>query len=117
MLGLNNSLKVFLAVEPVDLRKSFNGLYSEVLNRLEEDPCSGALFVFTNKRRNRIKTLYWDRTGLWIAMKRLEKGCFSWPKSVPEKNGQKLKLAPEALGLLLDGIELKDACKKAWYQR
>ena len=65
MFGLSNSVRVFLAVEPVDLRKSFNGLHGIVLNRLDEDPCSGALFVFTNRRRNRIKTLYWDLCGVY----------------------------------------------------
>ena len=94
MFGLSNSLRVFLAVEPVDLRMSFNGLHGVVLDRLEEDPCSGALFVFTNKRRSRIKTLYWDGTSLWVAIKRLEQGCFTWPKGVGVN--EKLELAPDA---------------------
>jgi len=115
MLGLNGSLRVFLAVEPVDLRKSFNGLYSIVLDRLEEDPCSGALFVFTNKRRNRVKTLYFDGTGMWVMIKRLEEGRFTWPKGVGG-NG-KLDLAPEALSLLLDGVDLRQGSLKPWYQR
>lgn len=118
MLGLNHALKVFLAVEPVDLRKSFNGLYAVVLDRLREDPCSGALFVFTNKRRTRIKSLYWDGTGLWVMVKRLEQGCFSWPKGLPaDGDGRKMKLAPEALALLLDGVDLKQGSFKPWYQR
>ena len=117
MLGVNHSLKVFLAVEPVDLRKSFNGLHGLVLGQLQEDPCSGALFVFTNKRRNRIKTLLWDGTGMWVAIKRLEKGGFSWPKGLPEQDSGKLSLSPEALGLLLNGIDLKQGSLKPWYQR
>lgn len=115
MFGLNPSLRVFLAVEPVDLRKSFNGLHGVVLDRLREDPCSGALFVFTNKRRNRVKTLYFDGTGMWVAIKRLEQGRFSWPKGVGSKG--KLALAPEALALLLDGVDLKQGSLKPWYQR
>ena len=115
MFGLNPSLRVFLAVEPVDLRKSFNGLHGVVLDRLREDPCSGALFVFTNKRRNRVKTLYFDGTGMWVAIKRLEQGRFSWPKGVGAKG--KLALAPEALALLLDGVDLKQGSLKPWYQR
>ena len=115
MFGLSNSVRVFLAVEPVDLRMSFNGLYGVVLDRLEEDPCSGALFVFTNKRRSRIKTLYWDGTGLWVAIKRLEQGCFTWPRGVGVN--EKLELAPEALALLLDGVDLKQGSFKPWYQR
>jgi len=115
MLGLNGSLRVFLAVEPVDLRKSFNGLYGIVLDRLKEDPCSGALFVFTNKRRNRIKTLYWDGTGMWVMIKRLEEGRFTWPKGIGASG--KLELAPEALSLLLDGVDLRQGSLKPWYQR
>lgn len=117
MLGLNHSLKVFLATEPVDLRKSFEGLHGVVLSKLHEDPCGGALFVFTNKRRNRIKTLYWDGTGMWVAIKRLEQGGFSWPKGLPEQDGGKLSLSPEALSLLLDGVDLRQGSLKPWYQR
>ena len=62
-----------LAVKPVDMRKSFNGLWSEASEQLKEDPFSGALFVFTNKRRDRIKVLYWDGSGVWICAKRLAK--------------------------------------------
>jgi len=115
VLGLSGSLRVFLAVEPVDLRKSFNGLHGVVLDRLKEDPCSGALYVFTNRRRNRIKTLYWDGTGMWVMIKRLEQGCFTWPTGVGES--EKLALAPEALALLLDGVDLKQGSLKPWYQR
>ena len=64
MLSLTGSLRVFLAVEPVDLRKSFNGLHTVVLDQLGEEPSSGALFVFTNRRRTLIKTLYWDGMGV-----------------------------------------------------
>lgn len=115
MFGLSHSVRVFLAVEPVDLRMSFNGLHGVVLERLKEDPCSGALFVFTNRRRNRIKTLYFDGTGMWVAVKRLEEGCFSWPKGVD--GSSKLRLAPEALALLLDGVDLRGARMRPWYQR
>lgn len=115
MFGLNSSIRVFLATQPVDLRKSFNGLHGVVLDRLSENPCSGALFVFTNRGRNRIKTLYWDGTGMWVAIKRLEKGTFSWPQGVGAAD--KLELAPEALALLLDGVDLKQGSFKPWYQR
>jgi transposase len=117
MFSLSGSLRIFLAVESVDLRKSFNGLHEVVLNQLREDPCSGGLFVFTNKRRNRIKTLYWDGTGMWVMIKRLEKGCFTWPQGVPDSGKEKLELAPEALALLLDGVDLKQGSFKPWYQR
>ncbi|QBG46010.1 transposase [Verrucomicrobia bacterium S94] len=116
MLSLTGSLRVFLAVEPVDLRKSFNGLHTVVLEQLKEDPCSGALFVFTNRRRTLIKSLYWDGTGMWVMIKRLEQGRFTWPKGVTGDD-KKLELAPESLSLLLDGVDLRRGSLKPWYQR
>lgn len=116
MLSFTGSLRIYLAVQPCDMRKSFNGLYALVIDRLKDDPLSGALFVFTNKRRNRLKILYYDRTGLWILAKRLERGTFTWPKPI-EGQPEKLKLAPEALAMLTDGIDLRDGLRRPWYQR
>jgi transposase len=116
MLSFTGSLKVYLATEPVDLRKSFTGLYAVTSQVLKERPESGALFVFTNKRRNRVKILNFDGTGLWVMIKRLEKGTFSWPKGVDVEDG-KLSLSPEALALLLDGVDMKNGKFRPWYQR
>ena len=116
MLSFAGSLKVFVAVDPCDLRKSFDGLHALVTERLQESPQTGALFVFTNRRHNRLKILFWDRTGLWVCTKRLEQGTFSWP--APATAGAaKLALTPEALTLLTDGVDLRDAKLRAWYQR
>jgi transposase len=117
MLTFSGSLRIFLALEPCDMRKSFNGLHALVSERLNEDPLCGALFVFTNKPRTRLKILYWDGTGLWILAKRLEKGRFSWPKSAQSGDILKLKLAPEALAMLTDGIDLRQGLRRAWYER
>lgn len=115
MLTFPGSLKIYVAIEPCDMRKSFNGLYALAEDKLQSDPKSGALFVFTNKRRNRIKILYFDGSGLWVMAKRLEQGTFSWPK--PSRSGQeKLTLTPEALAMLTDGIDLRDGCRRAWYE-
>ena len=115
MLSFTGSLKVYLAIQPCDMRKSFNGLQSVVTEHLKADPLDGALYVFTNKRRNRLKILYFDRTGLWVLATRLEAGTFSWPKSID--GGTSLKLAPEALAMLTDGVDLRDGVSKPWYQR
>ena len=114
MLTFSSSQRIYLAVEPVDMRKQFNGLWAMAAEQLQEDPFGGALFVFTNKERDRVKILCWDGTGVWVAAKRLEKGRFSWPAM----NGSaKVSLEPAALTMLLAGIDLKDGCKKAWYER
>ena len=82
MLSFTGSLKVFIAVEPIDMRAGVNTLSALVTGRLKETAQSGALFVFTNKRRRLIKVLYWDGTGMWMMTKRLEQGTFFWPRAV-----------------------------------
>jgi len=114
MLSFHAQLKVFVATAPCDLRASFNGLWAAAQESLGEDPRGGALFVFGN-RRNRIKLLYFDGTGVCVLAKRLEKGTFHWPVSAGEPNA-KLRLAPQALQLLLDGVDLKDGGRRAWYE-
>jgi transposase len=116
MLSFTGSLKVFVALEPCDLRKGFNGLEGAIRERLGEDPRSGALFVFSNRRHTRLKILYWDGTGLWLLIKRLEKGTFAWPMP-SDVNGVKLRLVPEALAMLTDGIDLRGARLRPWYER
>ena len=116
MLSFTGGLRVFLAVEPCDMRKGFEGLHALVGERLKEDVRGGALFVFTNKRHTRLKGLYFDGTGLWLLTKRLEAGTFAWPKS--EDNGSaKLSLRPEAFAMLTDGIDLRGAKMRPWYAR
>ena len=112
MLSFQAHLKVFVATAPCDLRASFNGLWSAAQERLGEDPKSGALFVFGNRRHNRIKLLYFDGTGLCLMAKRLERGTFHWPQSAAEPN-EKLRIAPQAWQLLLDGLDLKDGARRA----
>lgn len=114
MFTFGATQRIYLAVEPVDMRKQFNGLWALAAEKLREDPFTGALFVFTNKDRDRVKILSWDGTGVWVAAKRLEKGRFSWPVA---QGLTKIDLEPAALSMLLSGIELRDGCKKAWYQR
>lgn len=112
---LTHSLKVCLAVEPCDLRKSFDSLSAVVRNQLAADPLSRTVYVFLNRARNRIKLLYWDGSGLWVMAKRLEKGRFSRPDGLAASGG-KIRLRPEALEMLLSGIELRDGMRRAWYE-
>lgn len=74
MLPFPAGFKIYLAVEPVDMRKQFNGLWALAGEKLREDPKSGSVFGFCNKDRDRVKLLYWDGTGVWVMAKRLEKG-------------------------------------------
>jgi transposase len=115
MLPFSSSMRIFLALEPVDMRKQFNGLWAAATEQLGEDPKSGALFGFINKDHNRLKLLYWDGTGVWVLAKRLEQGRFSWPAASDKAN--KLALTPEALALILSGVDLKAGSLKAWYER
>ena len=114
MLNLPAGTRIYLAVEAVDMRKQFDGLWAVAREKLREDPRAGAFFVFTNKRRNRVKILYFDGTGPWVFAKRLEKGRFSWPVG---SDRRRLSLSPEALTMLLAGIDLKDGHRKGWYER
>jgi transposase len=98
------------------MRKGFNGLHALVSERLGEDLKQGALFVFSNRRHTRIKIIYFDGTGIWVLSKRLEQGTFSWPKNL-EPETAKLKLTPQALAMLTDGVDLRGAKLRPWYER
>lgn len=115
MLTFNSSLKIYVALEPCDMRKSFNGLSELARSGLGLDPLSGAAFLFTNKRRNLIKILYWDGTGYWCVSKRLERGTYSWPADI-EGGRKKISLNPTALAMLTEGIDLRDGLRRPWYE-
>ena len=86
---------------PIDMRKSFDGLIGSVQGQLQEDPLSGTLFVFFNRRGNYLKLVYWDRTGFCLFAKRLERGRFTL-----SGDAMKQELSPRAFELILDGIAL-----------
>jgi len=115
MLSFTGSLKVYVAVGSCDMRKGHEGLAALVETELKEEVKSGALFVFGNRRKTRLKILYYDGTGLWCLSKKLEAGRFSWPKTAQETG--KIKLRPEALAMLTDGVELRGARLLPWYER
>jgi len=110
MLSLSPATRVFLALRPIDGRKGFNGLYTLVKETLQQEPTSGFLFVFLNKRRNRLKILMYDGSGLWILTKRLDRGTYATPAG----EGQSLNLRPEDLTLLIHGIE--STTRRAWHR-
>jgi len=116
MISFSGSLKIFLLVDSCDMRKGFNGLYGLVSSCFGDDPRNGALYVFCNRRHTRIKILYFDGTGLWVLSKRLERGTFSWPKP-GQSESAKLNLSPEAFAMLTDGVDLRGAKLRPWYER
>jgi transposase len=113
MFGLSAAVRVYLAKEPADMRKSFDGLAALVAGALELDPLSGHLFVFINKRRDRIKILYWDRDGLAVWAKRLEGGTFR----VPQATAGRVEMTTADLAALLAGIDLDTARRRPRYTR
>ncbi|MFW6278292.1 MAG: IS66 family insertion sequence element accessory protein TnpB [Halorhodospira sp.] len=101
MITLPRSAPIHLALEPVDFRKSFNGLSIAVLEALGRDPLSGELFVFRNRGGDKLKALYWDGQGFVVLYKRLEQGRFVWPRS-----GQgSLPLSTAQLQALFEGAD------------
>ena len=115
MFGLGLATKIYIAVEGVDMRKGFDGLYGLVRDRLGQDPLSGHLFLFSNRGRTRLKALVWDGSGLWVCAKRLEKGRFHWPAA----NGSRsVTMRPEEFAMLLNGLDLKQAQpRKNWMRQ
>jgi len=102
VLMLPPSVRIFLAAGPADLRRSFDGLAAMAREVIREDPLSGHLFVFSNRRRDRVKVLFWDRSGFVLWYKRLEKGVFRFPSA----EAGSVEVEAAELMLLLEGIEL-----------
>jgi transposase len=83
VFGIGRATRIYLAPGATDMRKGFEGLYGLVRDRLQCEPLSGHIFLFCNARRNRLKLIYWDGSGLWVCGKRLQGGCFHWPQVSP----------------------------------
>ena len=108
MLTLPGSVRVFVAAEPCDFRKSHDGLSGIVSNTLKESPVSGHLFVFFNKRRDRIKILFHDGSGIWLFYKRLDRGVFESTIHL-DGDGVVIEVDMARLQMLLQGIDLKNS--------
>ncbi len=115
MFGWGPATRIYLAAGATDMRKGFEGLYGLVRDRLESDPLSGHVFVFANARRNRLKLIFWDGSGLWVCAKRLERGCFGWPEAAGSQT--RVRLSHEELALLVGGIDLDATRKRRWYRK
>jgi transposase len=116
MLTLPAAVRIYVAAEAVDLRRGFDGLAAATRSLIRQEPLSGHLFVFLNRRRNRIKLLVWDRTGYLLVYKRLERGTFHLPTSPPV--GQRhVELDAGDLALMLEGVELSQARRRERWRR
>jgi transposase len=115
VFGLGLGTKIYVAVEAVDMRKGFEGLYGLVRDQLCHDPLSGHLFLFTNKTKTRLKALVWDGSGLWVCAKRLEKGRFRWPEAKPQQGA--VTMRSEELAMLVNGLDLKQTRQRNWYRK
>ncbi|HVB66133.1 MAG TPA: IS66 family insertion sequence element accessory protein TnpB [Candidatus Acidoferrales bacterium] len=115
MFALGPATRVYLATGATDMRKGFDGLYGMVRDRLELDPQSGHLFLFSNRRRTRLKLLCFDGSGLWVCAKRLERGRFRWPE--PAAGERRLQLGAHELALLLGGMDLAAVRPRRWHRR
>ena len=115
MFGFVPATRIYVAAGATDMRKHFDGLYGLVRDHLGCTPESGHVFLFTNARRNRLKLVVYDGSGLWVCSKRLDKGCFRWPAA--DSTVKKILLSHEELALLLGGIDLKQTSRRAWYRK
>lgn len=98
-------LPIYVAREPIAMRKSIDGLAAIVSQVLQQDPFQVQLFVFTNRRRDKIKLLHWNGNGFWLHYKRLERGHFAWP--TPGVEQPVLEIQPRQLQWLLEGLALE----------
>ena len=105
--------KIYLYAKPADMRKSFNGLHAIVQSEFRRDIRSGDVFLFLNRRLDRIKLIHWDRDGLAIWMKRLERGTFQRPRR--SASGAQVEMDATDLALLLSGIELASVKRRRRY--
>jgi transposase len=105
MLSFSTRVRIFAAVEATDFRKGFDGLVQIVRDVFEGDPFSGDMFVFFNRRRDRVKVLVWDRNGFWMHYKRLERGTFERIAG----RGARIEIERAQMSMLLEGIDTKNS--------
>ncbi len=111
MLSIAAGTRIFVAKGPTDMRKGFDGLQGIVTGVLEQDPLSGHLFLFINRRKDKLKILYWDGDGLALWYRRLEQGTFQQLPAMAE-DVKSVEIRSEELTMLLRGIDLRSARRK-----
>lgn len=116
MLSVSGRVQVFLALEPTDMRKSFDTLAALVQGVLQQDPLSGHLFVFRSKRGDRVKILYWNAHGYALWYTRLEVGRFRFPTPADRENATSLTISAGDLAMLLDGVDLTSVQRTKRYR-
>jgi transposase len=116
MFTISSQVRIYLARDPVDMRKSFHGLTSLTESVLKKDPLSGQLFVFINRRRDRIKVLYWGGTGFCIWYQQLEKGTYQLPRVAKAHSEDGIEITASQLSLILDGIDLSSVRQRPRYR-
>ena len=116
MLSWPPTVRIFLSAGPTDMRKGFDGLAELVRSALGLDPLSGHLYVFRNRRGDRIKVLYWDRDGLAYWYKRLERGTFRFP-TAPTDATKGVEIKAADLMMILDGVDLGRVRRQRRYER
>ena len=115
MIHLPASVRVYLCTSRCDMRRSFDGLHALVTGAMKLDAFAGHLFLFANRRKDRVKILYWDRDGFAVWAKRLEEGTYAMPFSEAEE--VRREITAQELGALLSGIDLSVAKRRKRYQR
>lgn len=115
-MHLPASVRVYLCLTACDMRKSFDSLHALVREHLELDAFGGHLFVFTSRRRDRVKILYWDRDGFALWSKRLEEGTYAVPLGDGDAERRR-EITTQELGALLSGIDLTEAARRKRYRR
>jgi transposase len=115
MIHLPASVRVYLCLSPTDMRRSFDGLHALVRDHLQLDAFAGHLYIFSNRRKDRLKVLYWDLDGFAVWAKRLEAGSFAIPTGEP--GSTQIEITTEELGALLSGIDMEQVTRRKRYRR
>jgi len=110
MLTWPPTVRIFVSTQPTDMRRSFDGLAMMTRENMGQDPLSGHLFVFFNRRGDRVKIMFWDRSGFCIWYKRLEQGVFRLPQSIINSSNPEVEVSD--LSLILEGIDLSSAQRR-----